>query len=67
MRENDHREAERYIIESERQWAESVALVTGHGDGFLPMIWASIRRGALTTKANDRRHAKCTHIRFQSP
>lgn len=24
-REEDHREAERYIIESERQWAESVA------------------------------------------
>ena len=25
MRDEDHREVERYIIESERQWAESVA------------------------------------------
>jgi len=49
---HDQKEAERFIVESERQWAESVASGdTGTIERILQMItWVKIQKGTFTTK-----------------
>ncbi len=68
-RHYDQKEAERYIVESERQWAESVASGDPSAvkrilaDDFLGVD----PKGRLYEGENDRRHTKCAAIfRFQS-